>query len=106
MDTPRFDVERKDPANAIFEKDGIKYHVTRGAPPSMAALEQSLEEVKDLHEIKFGHSVDEEVAEHDGIKYHATRGAPPSMASLQKSLEEVKGLYASEFGHSVDEEVL
>ena len=30
----------------VVEEDSIKFSVTRGAPPSMAALEESLNEVK------------------------------------------------------------
>ena len=64
----------------VVEEDGIKFLVTRGEPPSMTALEQSLNEVKGLYNDKFGHTVDEEVVAKDGIQWQITRGAPPSMA--------------------------
>jgi len=44
----------------------------------MAALEESLNEVKSQYACKFGHSTDEEVVEEDGIKLPVTCGAPPS----------------------------
>ena len=38
----------------------------------MAALEESLNEVKSQYACKFGHSIDEEVVEKDGIKFSVT----------------------------------
>ena len=40
----------------VIENDGIQFSVTRGALPSDAALEESLNEVKGLYLRKFGES--------------------------------------------------
>merc|ERR1711933_203701 len=76
--------------------------VTRGAPPSVEALEQQLSEVKNLYENEFSHSVDQQVVEEDGVKLIVTRGAPPSMEALEQQLREVKDIFEDNFGHSID----
>mgnify|MGYP000355831327 CR=1 FL=1 len=70
----------------------------------MATLEQSLKEVKGLHEDRFGHTVDEEFIDDDGIKWRVTRGAPPSFFSLLQSLNEAKRLYEEEYGVDYESE--
>ena len=40
----------------LLQKNTIKPLVTHKASPSMAALEQNLDEVKDLYNNKLGHS--------------------------------------------------
>merc|ERR1719313_279721 len=67
---------------------------------------KQLEDVKDLFEEKFGHSVDQEIMNKDGIDVIVTRGAPPSTESMLKQLEEVKDLFEEKFGHSVDQEIM
>merc|ERR1712134_229820 len=42
------------------EKDGLKWVVTRGSPPSMSKLEDQLAEVKSLFKAKYGEDVDDE----------------------------------------------
>merc|ERR1712224_1173131 len=42
------------------EKDGLKWVVTRGSPPSMSRLEDQLAEVKSLYKAKYGEDVDDE----------------------------------------------
>jgi hypothetical protein len=96
----------KQKGSEIVEKDLITWIVSRGAPPSIASLEQRLYEVEDLYEEKFGLGMDEDVVEKDNMTWMVTRGAAPSMETLAQSLNEVKGLYENKFGHSVDEEVV
>merc|ERR1719199_1228694 len=85
--------------------DGVDVIVTRGAPPSTESMLKQLEEVKNLFEEKFGHSVDQEIMNKGGMDVIVTRGAPPSAESMLKQLEEVKELYEKKFGHSVDQEI-
>jgi len=86
----------------VVKKDGIRFSVMRGAPASVYALEQSLNEVKGLHEGKFGQSVDEEVVQKHGIHFSVTRGSPPSMDTLEQNLKDVKVLFAHKFGVDYD----
>jgi hypothetical protein len=46
--------------NQEIDQDGMKFIVTRGVTPSMAALEQSLNKVKGLYQDKFGSIMDQE----------------------------------------------
>merc|ERR1719191_103962 len=70
------------------EKDGLKWVVTRGSPPSMSKLEDRLAEVKSLYKAKYDEDVDDEeeeetkYVEKDGLKWVVTRGSPPSMSKL------------------------
>jgi hypothetical protein len=57
--------------------------VTCRAPPSMAVLGESLNEVKWRYEGTFDHTVD--AVEQDDIKSVVTRGAPLPMAVLEQS---------------------
>merc|ERR1712118_342343 len=88
------------------KQNGIQFKLTHGAPPSAEPMLQQLEEVKDLFEEKFGHSVDDETVKQDGIQFKVTRGAPPSAESMLHQLEEVKDLFEEKFGHGVDEEIM
>ena len=83
------------------KKDGIQRQVTRGAPPSMASLEESLNAVKGPYDHKFGLEVDEEVVEKNGTKFFVSRGAPPAIATLEQSMNEGKGLYEEKYGDEV-----
>merc|ERR1719491_1579315 len=83
-----------------IEADGIQWKVTRGAPPSLASLEDKLGDVKAFYQAKIGL----EVIETEGIQWIVTRGAPPSLASLEDKLDEVKALYKAKFGCDVDTE--
>merc|ERR1712086_1069320 len=74
--------------------------------PSLASLEQTLNDVKCLYKDKFGLSVQEEAVEEDGIKFFVTRGVAPSLSSLEQTLNDVKGLYKDKFGLSVQEEAV
>merc|ERR1711937_32753 len=47
------------------EKDGLKWVVTRGSPPSMSQLEDQLAQVKSLYKAKYGEDVDEEESEEE-----------------------------------------
>ena len=87
-------------AEEVAEKDGMEFIVTRGSPPSMSVLEQTLGEIKSMYEEKFGHSITEEVVEKDGIKFILTRGALPSISSFEQALKEIKSMYEEQFGHS------
>merc|ERR1712072_466423 len=92
------------------EKDGIKWVVTRGSPPSMSRLEDQLAEVKSLYKEKYGEDDDDEeeeeeddeqetkYVEKDGMKWVVTRGSPPSMSRLEDQLAEVKSLYKGKYG--------
>jgi len=108
------DVEQE---TKYVEKDGLKWVVTRGSPPSMSRLEDQLAEVKSLYKAKYGEDVDDEeeaeeeddeqetkYVEKDGLKWVVTRGSPPLMSQLEDKLAEVKALYAKKFGESVDDE--
>ena len=53
------------------DQDGMKFVITRGAPPSMSQLKASLNEMKGLYEDKFGHEVDEEL-DQDGTKFRSS----------------------------------
>merc|ERR1719265_2531902 len=97
------------------EKDGIKWVVTRGTPPTMSQLEEQLAEVKSLYKAKYGEDVDDEeeeeeddqeakCVEKDGIKWVVTRGSPPTLSQLEGRLAEVKSLYKAKYGGDVDEE--
>merc|ERR1712086_195419 len=66
--------------------------------PSLASLEQTLNDVKCLYKDKFGLSVQEEAVEEDGIKFFVTRGVTPSLSSLEQTLNDVKGLYKDKVG--------
>jgi len=90
------------------EKAGVRWTVTRGAPPSMSQLEDSLLDVKAMYEMKFGESVDSEDKkadegsdETDGVMWTVNRGAPPSISQLEKSLFAVKALYEAKYGEHV-----
>merc|ERR1711869_182346 len=106
------DVEQE---TKYVEKDGIKWVVTRGSPPSMSRLEDQLAEVKSLYKAKYGEDVDDEeeeeddaeetkYVEKDGLKWVVTRGSPPSMSQLEDRLAEVKSLYRAKYGEDVDDE--
>jgi hypothetical protein len=106
------DEEDEDEQETV-EKDGIKWVVTRGSPPTMSQLEDRLGDVKALYKAKFGEDVDDEdeededeqeTVEKDGINWVVTRGSPPSMSQLEDKLAEVKALYAKKFGESVDDD--
>merc|ERR1711937_953499 len=102
------------------EKDGLKWVVTRGSPPSMSQLEDQLAQVKSLYKAKYGEDVDEEEAdeeeeeeeyeeeikyvEKDGLKWVVTRRSPPSMSQLEDRLAEVKSLYKAKYDEDVDDE--
>merc|ERR1712224_280066 len=97
------------------EKDGLKWVVTRGSPPSMSQLEDQLADVKSLFKAKYGEDVDDEedeeedeeetkYVEKDGLKWVVTRGSPPSMSKLEDSLAEVKSLYKAKYGEDLDDE--
>merc|ERR1719323_1007723 len=88
------------------EKDGITWMAVRGAPPSIAHLEDGLSQVKALYKAKFGEDIDAEdleeeqrqyTVEKDGITWMAVRGAPPSIAHLEDGLSQVKALYKAKF---------
>merc|ERR1719353_1712615 len=42
------------------QKDGITWEVTRGRPPTMSQLEDTLAEVKSLYKTKYGEDVDDD----------------------------------------------
>merc|ERR1712118_358429 len=98
------------------EKDGLKWVVTRGSPPSMSKLEDRLAEVKSLYRAKYGEDVDDEeeeeeeyeeeikYVEKDGLKWVVTRRSPPSMSQLEDRLAEVKSLYKAKYDEDVDDE--
>ena len=65
--------------------DGIKILVTRRAPPSVAALEQILNEVRNLYKPKFGYSVISMCCK-DDIEFLVTRRTAPSMTALHRCL--------------------
>ena len=71
-------------AEEAAEKDGMEFIVTRGSPPSMSVLEQTLGEIKSMYEEKFGHSITEELVEKDGIKFSLIHVALPSISSLSR----------------------
>merc|ERR1712100_937148 len=93
------------------EKDGLKWVVTRGSPPTMSQLEDQLADVKSLYKAKFGEDVDEEeeeeneeetkYVEKDGLKWVVTRGSPPTMSQLEYQLADVKSLYKAKYGEDV-----
>ena len=93
-------------AEEAADKDGMEFTVTRGSPPSMSVLEQTLGEIKSMCKEKFGHSITEEVVQKDGIKFILTHVALPSISSLEQALEEIKSMYEEQFGHSVAEDVV
>merc|ERR1711869_51907 len=106
------DVEQE---TKYVEKDGIKWVVTRGSPPSMSRLEDQLADVKCLYKAKYGEDVDDEeeeeedeeetkYVEKDGLKWVVTRGSPPSMSKLEEQLVEVKSLYKAKYDEDVDDE--
>jgi predicted phosphodiesterase len=104
------DEEEEDESETV-EKDGIKWVVTRGSPPTMSQLDDRLADVKALYKAKFGEDVDDEdeedeqeTVEKDGIKWVVTRGSPPTMSQLEDRLADVKALYKAKFGEDVDDE--
>merc|ERR1719265_926979 len=106
--------EEDDQEAKCVEKDGMKWVVTRGSPPTVSQLEGRLAEVKSLYKAKYGEDDDEEeqdeddqeakYMEKDGIKWVVTRGMPPTMSQLEDRLAEVKSLYKAKYGEDVDEE--
>merc|ERR1712224_1070167 len=115
----REEEEEDEEETKYVEKDGLKWVVTRGSPPSMSQLEDQLAEVKSLYKAKYGEDVDEEeeedveeeedeqetkYVEKNGIKWVVTRGSPPSMSGLEDQLAEVKSLYKAKYGEDVDDE--
>merc|ERR1719217_201570 len=52
--------EEEEEETKYVEKDGMKWVVTRGKPPTISQLEAQLAEVKTLYKAKFGEDVDEE----------------------------------------------
>jgi len=107
--------EEDEEETKYVEKDGLKWVVTRGSPPSMSDLEEQLAEVKSLYKAKYGEDVDNEeedeedeqetkYVEKDGLKWVVTRGSPPEMSQLEDKLAEVKSLYKAKYGEDVDEE--
>merc|ERR1712193_230013 len=55
------------------EKDGVKWELTRGRPPTMSKLEAMLAEVKSLYKTKYGEDVDDEEEEEEQADEHQTR---------------------------------
>merc|ERR1740129_2551537 len=105
------DTKSEEEDEELVYKDGVQRAATRGRPPSVSALEQKLEEVKELYACKTGHTVhaesdkeDEELVYKDGVLWAVARGRPPSLSGLQEKLEEVKELYACKTGHTLDAE--
>jgi len=96
------------------EKDGVKWELTRGRPPTMSQLEDRLNEVKSLYKTKYGEDVDdeeEETDEHeiqyvyiDGVAWEVNRGRAPTTSKLETMLAEVKSLYKTKYGEDVDDE--
>jgi len=101
-----FTVKEDDEEDDSLSDDGLTFLTSHGAPPTMAALEQNLDELKCLHADKIGYSFHEEVVAKDGAEFIVTRGAAPSMAALEQSLDELKVLYEDKIGYSVNEEVV
>ena len=58
----------------VVQKNNVKWIVHRGAPPSIAALEQILADVKVLYTDKFGEDVDGEEFQKDDIQWIVQRG--------------------------------
>merc|ERR1719420_1016404 len=108
--------EDEDDQDAKYvEKDGMKWIVTRGSPPTMSQLEDRLAEAKFLYKAKYGEDVDDEeeeeedeqetkYVEKDGMKWVVTRGIPPTVSQLEDQLAEVKSLYKAKFGEDFDDE--
>merc|ERR1712193_387914 len=101
--------EEDEEETTCVEKDGLKWVVTWGSPPSMSKLEDQLAEVKSLYKAKYGEDVDDEeeeeddaeetkYVEKDGLKWVVTRGSPPSMSQLDDQLAQVKSLYRAKYG--------
>merc|ERR1740129_49268 len=105
------DTKSEEEDEELVYKDGVQRAATRGRPPSVSALEQKLEEVKELYACKTGHTVhaesdkeDEELVYKDGVLWAVARGRPPSLSGLQEKLKEVKVLYVLKTGHPVESE--
>merc|ERR1712050_555922 len=83
-----------DVVNEDEQNEKVQWIVTRGAPPSVASLEEKLDEVKALYAAKTGHDVDAdsddefEEPSKDSIQWSVTRGAVPSVSSLDRTLSE------------------
>ena len=84
----------------------LSSRVTRGVLPTISTLEQTLDKIKSLYEVKFGHSFAEEAADKDGVEFTVTRGSPPSMSVLEQTLGEIKSMCKEKFGHSITDEVV
>merc|ERR1719162_1839583 len=101
---------------SVLRKNGVKWVVQRGSPPTMSALEQGLEEIKTIYREQFGQDINKEeqheysdgtsmsVVHNDDIKWIVQRGAPPTMSTLEQTLGEVKAAYMDTFGQDVDDE--
>merc|ERR1719162_1298538 len=95
---------------SVLRKNGVKWVVQRGSPPTMSALEQGLEEIKTIYREQFGQDINKEeqheysdgtsmsVVQNDDIKWIVQRGAPPTMSTLEQTLAEVKAAYMDKFG--------
>merc|ERR1712217_963580 len=99
------DSEDREEDEGKVEKDGVPWIATRGVPPSISQLEESLSDAKALYEAKFGKDVHTEDGEYDegsvekaGVRWTVKRGAPPSISQLEKSLFAVKALYEAKYG--------
>merc|ERR1719375_1973452 len=65
VDDEEEEEEEDEEETKCVEKDGLKWVVTRGSPPSMSQLEDQLAEVKSLYKAKYGEDFDDDEDEEE-----------------------------------------